>query len=128
VSGLVAIGKAGVWQIDIDEVDTAGESAWGLTILHPQFSLQLPLADLSVVRQLLTFLIHAEGSRESFVLGNVLGGQMIVIRDEGCLRFKLFNSDRVGVGDFPGLFEVLCQESERKTFGEALQDLLRDLP
>jgi hypothetical protein len=129
VAGLVGVGKAGIWQIDVDEVDdAAGESTWGLTLLHPQFSLQVPLADLGVVRQLLTFLIEAEGSRESFVLGNALGGQVSVIRDEGALRFKLFNADRVGVGEFPGLLEVLCQESDTATFRDAVRDLLRDLP
>jgi len=124
---LVGIGKAGVWQIDVDEVDTTGESAWGLTVLHPQFSLQVPLSDLGVVRQLLTFLIEAEGNRESFVLGSALGGEVSIIRDEGALRFKLFNAERVGVGEFPGLLEVLCQESDTATFRDAVRDLIRDL-
>src|SRR5262249_17904269 len=122
-----AVGKAGGWQIDIDEVETGGPSTWGLTLFHPQFYLQLPLADLNVLRQLLTFLTHAKGRGESFSLGSLLGGQATIIADEGCLRFKLFNSDQPGRGDFPGLFEVLCQESETETFVQALKDVLRDL-
>jgi hypothetical protein len=37
------------------------------------------------------------------------------------------NPDQLGKGGFPGLFEVLCQQSETESFVLALQDALRDL-
>jgi hypothetical protein len=83
MSGLLAIGKAGAWQIDIDEVDVEGSPAWGLTLFHPQFYLQVPLSDLDLLRRFSTFLTQEKSAIESFPLGILLGGLLTVIAEEG---------------------------------------------
>src|SRR4029077_15188688 len=86
--GLLANGSSGRWYIDIDESDAGDE--WNMQIDGTTTYLRCPLADLSVIPNLLAFLraglnaeqVHGRRSNDGFPLGELGSLSLSIIQDD----------------------------------------------
>ena len=122
--GLLGIGKAGIWHIELDDI--SGSESSGLSISTPALYVQASIPNLDVIRNLIAFLLEPAESVE-FRLATLFAGQLTLFHLEERLHFMLRVMNQPAPGDFPDLIEVTFDAAEGTQFAAALRDLLDDV-
>lgn len=120
--GLVAVGAAGQWTVDIDQDQGDGFAAFGVQIQHATVTVQFGLPDLSVLSRLVAFL--ESQPLETFTVDAFMGGTLNFVFDEDRLFVRALGPDGYGSS---ALLGVAFNDSEWPTLSEALKDAMLDL-
>jgi hypothetical protein len=127
--GLLAIGRTGDWQVDLDEInDKAADarSRWGLTISNPSFHIQLEIYTLGVLSELANFLDLSGGPGVELCIGSWAQAKVILVSAEGRKQIRLL-SPAINETEWPALLELNLTTDQSRKFAEALHDLLKNL-
>ncbi len=128
--GLLAIGKSGKWQIDLDEVEVQpaeGKSCLGLTVASPSIYIQLTIADVSVISQVLEFLNTKDESNREICIGSCFGANVLLRASRTRVQFKILLLPIPERAEFPPLVELTLSPEEAAEFSSAFRDLAKDL-
>ncbi|MCP4755077.1 MAG: hypothetical protein GY866_29715 [Proteobacteria bacterium] len=124
-SGLVAVGVAGRWAIDIHELTNGERVLFGVVVEHPLMTLQFNIQAGSVLKRLINFFEREDRGKNdygSFSVPTSLGS-LDFITSEGRLSVQIHGSDEFGSSE---LFMVDFDVGEQRNFKAALEDALED--
>lgn len=127
MSGLLAVGKAGKWLIDVDdERDEVHGMPWGLTISHPGVYIQVPLEKLETLGDMVAYLRGHNPERKCLTVSNRFDGELLLDNTDGRLTFRM----RLGLStstEYSSIFEVNVDPAEALSLVEALEGAIADL-
>ncbi len=98
-SGLLAIGSAGKWSIDIHEETNRERWLFSVVVAHPMMTLQFSVQDLAVLSRLMNFLEAQGGGKgpdDRFTVTTSLGEAIHFITTEGQLLVRILGHDELG--------------------------------
>jgi hypothetical protein len=127
--GLLAIGRSGDWQIDLDELVGVGQGkrSWGLTIANRTFCVQLELKRSEALFELMELLnIEREGVSQ-VCFGSWAGADAWFVRERGRIQIRLIASREGNSPNFPPLVELNFHDEEITGFTNALHDLIQEM-
>ncbi len=126
-SGLLAVGSAGKWSVDILEEAKGKILFFTIVVHHPLMVLQFSTQDLSVLTELTRFLGKKSGGKDAdgcFTVDSSLGKYIYFIASEGRLSVRIRGHGDLGRDD---LFEVMFSKSDQKHLAAALRDARNDI-
>jgi hypothetical protein len=129
MGGLLAIGRAGGWQLDLDEIHDEAENArtrWGFIISTKSFHLQLEIGTLEVLSELATLLALTGSASSEMYIGCWMQAKVVILSEEGRKQIRILPHAPSGT-EWPALVEINLLPDQIKEFGDALRDLLKNL-
>jgi len=124
--GMLGCGRLGNWEVDVNQSCTPSFSSLSLVISHPQMHLQFQVSSIAAVLELVRFLQDRVNETRQLVFGTFLGGSLVVVVDEGTLRFKIVNLETIHDSRPPSLIEVSFGDSESSDLAVALIQAIED--
>lgn len=127
--GLLAMGRAGDWQVDLDDTDAESNSSgsrYGLTIANRTFYVQLEISDPGILSDLVKFFESNQTRGNELCFGSWNFGKVFFVKSEGRQQLRIL-SDRGGKEKNSALVELNLMPQETGEFIGALRDLLKDL-
>src|SRR5882724_8795100 len=119
-TGLAGIGRNGEWTVDLDEV--VGSDAYGITIRHPTFYIQLSGVLIEMADRLRRFL---DSSRTNEVLHfhRAFAGEVLFTDHDGGLTVRVLQD--LSESD-ANLVEIHFEPDERHRLSSALKEAIDD--
>jgi hypothetical protein len=127
MSSLASLGKAGLWQVDIDNEEDADHGyPWSVTLTHTSCYVQWGVSSLELLDELVCHLTNPKSVDQLFHLSHSNGAELLIGVVQERLLLRVDQSSQIMSKPCQWMMEVSLLAEEVNTLTIAIRDALRD--